>query len=132
MTLAPDPRFPERTGTAFERQIAPDRPGNRGPLRFEEGVATDTDVPNDFVRGMREGAIPAPGANNHVNPDTLYKHANDTMRERAHVGSAAWVDSSQVLSEFAGAASGQDELSYRQETRSGRRYERGNAAEVRD
>ncbi len=35
----PDPE------TQFERTMGPDIAGNKGPLRFEEGVATDTDVP---------------------------------------------------------------------------------------
>ena len=54
-TVAPAPQFPERgpeVGShGFERTIGPDVPMQRGPLRFEEGVATDTDVPNDFAIG---------------------------------------------------------------------------------
>lgn len=133
MGLAPNPQFPENAPNFYERQIAPSIPGNRGPLRFEEGVATDTDVPSDFVRGMTEGAIPAPGRTNHVNPQTLFKHADETMRERAHVGSAAWVDAPSFLGEFAhGAMNNYGEQRYEQVDRSGGRYERNAPATVRD
>jgi hypothetical protein len=101
MGLSPAPQFPERPGWAYERKWGPNTPGGRGPLRFEEGIPTDTDVPDDFGRGMVEAAIPAPGRPNHVNPNVLFKHADETMRERAHVGSAAWVDAPTVLNEFA-------------------------------
>lgn len=133
MGIAPAPRFDENGANFYERQIAPNIPGNRGPLRFEEGVATDTDVPNDFMRGMAEGAIPAPGAPNHVNSATLFKHADETMRERAHVGSAAWVDAPSVLGEFAhGAMSNAGQNVYEQVKRSGARTERSAPATVRD
>lgn len=133
MTIAPTPQFPEKSGSLYERQVAPNMPGNRGPLRFEEGIATDTDVPSDFVRGMTEGAIPAPGRSNHVNPNTLFKHADETMQERAHVGSAAWVDAPTFLSEFAhGSNSDNAEQVYEQVRRSGGRYERKGATVVDD
>ena len=44
-TVAPAPLFPEVAGNVFERTLGPDIPGQRGSLRFEEGVAPDTDVP---------------------------------------------------------------------------------------
>ena len=50
--IAPVPSFPERVGTTYERKISPAATGLRGPLRFEEGVATDTDVPRDFELAM--------------------------------------------------------------------------------
>lgn len=133
MGIAPNPMFDENAGTMYERQIAPAIPGNRGPLRFEEGIATDTDVPNDFVRGMTEAAIPAAGRSNHVNSNVLYKHADETMQERAHVGSAAWVDAPSVLGEFAhGSMNRNAENRYEQVDRSGGRYERMAPATVRD
>ena len=46
MAIAPDPKFPERPGNVYDRKVSPATPGQRGPLRFEEGIATDTDVPN--------------------------------------------------------------------------------------
>ena len=48
---APQNPYPEGQTTTFEYTYGPNRPGGRGPLRFEEGVATDTDVPFDFGRG---------------------------------------------------------------------------------
>lgn len=133
MGIAPDPMVPERVTNIYERTLAPNAPGQRGPLRFEEGVATDTDVPNDFVRGLREGAIPAPGRSNHVNPETLFKHASETMAERAHVGSASWPDAPTFLGEFAhGASNEQAEQTYERVFRSGGRYERRGAAVVND
>lgn len=125
MGIAPSPMFPENAPNFYERKLGPNAPGNRGPLRFEEGVATDTDVPDDFMRGMSEPAIPAPGRPNHNNPDLLFKHADETMSERAHVGSAAWIDAPSVLSEFAhGSFSDNAEVRYEEVFRSGGRYER--------
>ena len=133
MGLAPDPNVPERVGNVYERVVAPGIPGQRGPLRFEEGIATDTDVPSDFVRGLREGAIPAPGRPNHVNPATLFKHADETMRERAHVGSASWPDAPTFVNEFAhGAMTDYAEQTYEMVRRSGGRQERRGAAVVND
>lgn len=130
--IAPAPQFPEQSPYTYERKMAPAVPGTRGPLRFEEGIATDTDVPNDFQRGMQEGGIPAAGSQNNVNPETQYKHANETLQERAHVGSAAWVDSPPYLAGFAGGAGEGNVIEYVQENRSGRRYDVLNAAVVTD
>jgi hypothetical protein len=133
MGLAPAPRFPEQTPNTYEEKFGPNQPGNRGPLRFEEGMATDTDVPSDFQRGMMEGQISAPGHYNHVNPDVQYKHANETMAERAHVGSASWVDSPPHLAEFAhGAHTELAEVRYEMVQRSGGRYELEPPNAVRD
>ncbi len=127
MGLSPAPRFEENADAVYERQIAPEVAGNRGPLRFEEGIATDTDVPDDFVRGLREPSIPAPGRPNHVNPAIWYKHADETMAERAHVGSAAWPDAPSVVSEFAhGAHNEFAEVNYEEVTRSGSHQYRRN------
>lgn len=99
MTLAPAPGFPERAPQVFERAGA-DNPVRRGPLRFEEGVATDTDVPNDFGKGVASGSAIAPGRPNRNSP-VWQKPAAETLAERAHVGSAAWVEAPTMLSEFA-------------------------------
>lgn len=108
MTIAPIPNFMERSPQAYDRTMAPSIPGNRGPLRHEEGIATDTDVPSDFVRGAYFDTGFAPGRVNHNTPDAQFKHADETMRERAHVGSAAWVEAPTVLGDFVqGASSGQ-------------------------
>jgi hypothetical protein len=100
MTIAPDPKFPERPGTVYDRKFSPATPGQRGPLRFEEGVATDTDVPEQFTNGALQGYIPAPGRPNR-NQNVFTKLPEETMRERAHVGSAAWVEAPDYLSDFA-------------------------------
>ena len=130
MGIAPVPMNPEVAPNTYERKMAPAMPGNRGPLRFEEGIATDTDVPNDFQRGMTEGDSTGAGAG--VNPLTQYKHANETLAERAHVGSAAWVDSPPYLGAFANGAGEGNTIEYIQEDRSGGRYETLNAAVVTD
>lgn len=130
--IAPTNPYSERTGNVYERKMAPAVPGNRGPLRFEEGIATDTDVPNDFQLGMMQGYQSAPGRPNH-NVNVYEKEAAETMAQRAHVGSAAWVEAPTFLGEFAqGSFTDYAEPSYLQVTRSGAHYERGNPAVVRD
>lgn len=100
MTIAPDPKFPERPGTTYDRKMSPATPGQRGPLRFEEGIATDTDVPQEFTKGAMQGYEPAAGRPNR-NKNVFEKLPEETMRERAHVGSAAWVEAPSFLGEFA-------------------------------
>jgi hypothetical protein len=130
--IAPDPTFAERTGNVYERKMAPGVPGNRGPLRFEEGIATDTDVPTDFQKGMMQGLVTAPGRPNH-NANVYEKYPEETMAQRAHVGSAAWVESTSFLGEFAqGSFTDYAEPSYLQVTRNGAHYERRNPAVVTD
>jgi hypothetical protein len=100
MAIAPDPKFAERPGTTYDRKFAPATPGQRGPLRFEEGLATDTDVPTQFTVGAMQGCAPAAGRPNR-NKAVHTKTAEETMRERAHVGSAAWVEAPASLTDFA-------------------------------
>jgi hypothetical protein len=120
MGLSPDPMFPERGDYAYDRTMGPDRPGGRGPLRFEEGVATDTGVPSDFTRGMTEFMMSAPGRINHVDPSTQFKMPEETMAERSHMGSAAWIDAPSMLGEFAhGSFTDQAEVRYEEVTRNG-------------
>lgn len=102
-TIAPAPQFPERAEFTYDRTFSPALPGQRGPLRFEEGLATDSDVPMEFTKGAMQGYMPAPGRINH-NANVFEKYPEETMRERAHVGSAAWVEAPMVLGEFAGQA----------------------------
>jgi hypothetical protein len=99
MTISPAPRFPERAPQVIERKGA-DNAVRRGPLRFEEGIATDTDVPNDFQLGMQQGSAVAPGRPNR-NAPVHTKSAAETLSERAHVGSAAWTEAPTFLGEFA-------------------------------
>lgn len=133
--IAPAPRLPERLSSNFERKMAPNAPGGRGPLRFEEGLATDTDVPNDFRLGVSQGYITAPGRPNH-NANVWEKSAGETMKERAHVGSAAWVEAPTFLGEFAhGTSTDQAHNSFEEVNRGpglGRRWERLNPANVNE
>lgn len=130
MVLAPDPQFPERTGTTYEAKVAQNNV-RRGPLRFEEGLATDTDVPSDFTVGVMQGYRTPPGQPNH-NANVYEKSAEETMQQRAHAGSAAWVEAPTFLGEFAHGAGAGNEISYEQVDRSGGRYERLNPANVPD
>lgn len=131
MALAPDPQYPETADYVYERKWAPSIPGNRGPLRFEEGVATDTDIPNDFVVGMRQGLVSAPGRPNH-NQKVDTKYPQETVAQRAHVGSAAWVEAPTFLGEFAYGASVGDVIEYQEVFRSGGHQYRVNPAQVTD
>ena len=106
MGIAPNPQFPERGAQSYEMKMS----GNaerRGPLRFEEGLATDTDVPTDFQKGMASGFASAPGRPNRNAPE-WQKPAAETLSERAHVGSAAWVEAPTFLGEFAHGSYGQN------------------------
>lgn len=130
--IAPAPQHPERAPQMYERKMAPSIPGNRGPLRFEEGVATDTDIPNGFITGANQGYQTAPGRPNHnMKVDT--KYPQETVAERAHVGSAAWVEAPTFLGEFAaGSFTDYAEPSYDRSFRSGGHYMRLNPAAVQD
>lgn len=133
--LAPVAKYPERPGTVYERKMAPDAAGGRGPLRFEEGLGTDLDLPNEFGNGVMQGYRTAAGRMNH-NANVYEKWPAETMRERAHVGSAAWTSAPTYLGEFAhGTDSHNAERRYEMEDRNGplgRRYERRNPAMVQD
>jgi len=99
MAIGPAPMFPERSPQSYERKMT-DNVERRGPLRFEEGIATDTDVPTDFQKGIMSGFAAAPGRPNR-NAPVWQKPAAETMSERAHVGSAAWTEAPTFLGEFA-------------------------------
>jgi hypothetical protein len=131
MGLAPNPGFPERVGTTYETKVGVNG-ARRGPLRFEEGIATDTDVPSDFTEGVMQGYRTPPGHPNH-NANVYEKYPEETMRQRAHMGSAAWVEAPTFLGEFAHGANNQlSAIKYEQVDRSGGRYERLNPAQVPD
>lgn len=131
MGIAPAPQFPERSAQVYERKMT----GNderRGPLRFEEGIATDTDVPNDFQKGVMSGFASAPGRPNR-NAPVWQKPAEETLAERAHVGSAAWIEAPTFLGEFAhGSFTNYAEQTHEQVTRSGARTQRLNPTVVND
>jgi len=131
MSISPAPQFPERAPQNYEMKGA----GNatrRGPLRFEEGIATDTDVPNDFQIGMSSGAATAPGRPNR-NAPVWQKSAAETMSERAHVGSASWVEAPTFLGEFAhGTMNDYSAAQIETVARSGGRQQRQSATVVND
>lgn len=132
MTIAPEPKFPEKTGNTYDRKISPAVPGQRGPMRFQEGVGTDTDVPQEFANGALQGYVPAAGRPNRNKP-VHTKTAQETMKERAHVGSAAWVEAPDYLSEFSGG-SFQDygQNTFEEVFRDGSRQQHSNPAQVQD
>lgn len=132
MTIAPDPKFPEKSGTMYDRKMAGAVPGQRGPLRFEEGIATDTDVPQQFTVGAMQGYMPAAGRPNR-NASVWQKTAEETMRERAHVGSAAWVEAPAYLGEFAaGGFADHGDNRFEEVFRSGAHQQAANPAVVQD
>lgn len=131
MGIAPAPRNPERAGTVWERKAGLNT-SRRGPLRFEEGIATDTDVPSDFKLGIQQGYESAPGHPNH-NRNVYEKPAAETMRERAHLGSSAWTEAPTFLSEFSGGAMADyNKIEYQEVVRPGTRLQRHNPAAIKD
>lgn len=102
--IAPSPLYPEKTPAHYERKLGVNVE-RQGPLRFQEGIGTDTDVPADFVVGVQQGHATYPGRNNrNIKVDT--KYPAETMAQRAHVGSAAWITAADQLGEFAHGAHG--------------------------
>jgi hypothetical protein len=133
--LAPSPSFPERVGTYYERKQGANPAGNQGPARFYEGLASDTDLPNEFSTGAMQGYETAPGRPNQ-NKNVYEKWPAETMRERAHVGSASWVEAPTYLGEFShGTDTVLAERKYEEVVRGsglGRRWERRSPAEIND
>jgi hypothetical protein len=116
-----------RPETGYETAIAVNT-ARRGPLRFEEGVATDTDIPNDFG----QGAYGDCAGDGRGRPFTNVKSPEETMRERVHVGSASWIEAPTMLSDFViGASTGQGP-SFEMELGSETRLVRINPAQVFD
>ena len=131
MTIAPSPHFPERAPQVYERSGA-DNPTRRGPLRFEEGLATDTSVPSDFSLGAQQGQASAQGRPNR-NAPVWQKSAEETLQERAHPGSAAWIEAPEFLGEFAhGSFGSASEATFETAVRSGGRTSRLNPTVVTD
>lgn len=131
MGIGPDPIFPERAPQMYERKLG-ENDERRGPLRFEEGIATDTDVPTDFQKGILSGSAVAPGRPNR-NAPVWQKPAAETLSERAHVGSASWIEAPTFLSEFAhGSFSNYAEQTVEVVARSGARTQRLNPTVVND
>jgi hypothetical protein len=117
-----------RPASGYEHALAQNT-ARRGPLRFEEGVATDTDIPNDFG----QGAYGDPAGDGRGRPFTPVKDPATTMRERAHVGSASWIEAPTMLSDFViGASIGQGPPQFEMELGSERRLVRISPAAVSD
>lgn len=117
-----------RPESGYEHVMAVNN-ARRGPLRFEEGVATDTDIPSEFGRGAY-GDTQGDGRGR---PFTPIKPPAETMRERAHVGSASWIEAPTMLSDFViGASVGQGPAQFEMELGSERRLLRTNPAQVND
>ena len=132
MTIAPAPKFQEKPGTTYDRKITPAVPGQRGPLRFQEGIGTDTDVPMEFGKGAMQGYVPAAGRPNR-NAPVHTKTAQETMSERAHVGSASWVEATDFLQEFSsGSFQDYGQNTYEEKFVSGSHQQRINPAQVQD
>lgn len=115
--------YPE---TGYEVAVAPNVAGQKGPLRFEEGVATDTDVPVEFGKGAYGDTV---GAGPRQLPGHYGKSPEETMRERAHVGSASWVEGNMELADFVQGA-GVDHVTFERVYGSERRLYRPNVATV--
>jgi hypothetical protein len=129
MALAPAPQVPSQQSSVYEVKVAPDLPGGRGPLRFEEGLATDTDLPMEFVNGMRQGYIDDGRGHN---ANVYEKYPEETMRERIHVGSASWVEAPTYLNGFLGGSSDEAEQKYIVQGNPNTIQRRRNAAMVMD
>lgn len=130
MALAPVPALPERQGTVYDVNQVSGAPSGPGPLYFEEGIGTDTDVPREFQLGAMQGYMTAPGRSNH-NANVYIKSPQETLSERAHVGSATWVEAPTMLRDFAqGSFSDFAEVTYEEVVRSGGRQYRPSPAVI--
>jgi hypothetical protein len=126
--LAPTALPPSVQSSTYEVKVG-NNTARRGPLRFEEGLATDPSTPANFVTGMRQGYMTGPHGSN---ANVYIKSAQETMQDRLHPGSASWTDAPSHLAAFAGGASDEADHNYIQVDRSGGRYERTSPAVVRD
>ncbi len=129
--LGPVPRLPERVPNVIEAKVAPNVPGQVGPTRFEEGLATDPSVPSNFVTGISQGYVTAPGRPSR-NANVYEKYPAETMAARMHPGSAAWTSAPEFLGAFAGGTSPEAEQRFIACERNGARQQRRNEAEVTD
>jgi hypothetical protein len=112
--------------------MAPNRPGGAGPLRFQEGLGTDSDIPSDFTTGVMSGYVTAPGNDNH-NAVVWRKGPEETLKQRAHAGSAAWPEAPTFVGEFGNAAfTDYADTKFERITRSGSHYMRTNPTMVSD
>lgn len=130
--IAPAPKVSERGNPVYERALGVSNPSRQGPSRFQEGLASDTDVPSEFSKGYSQGVMTPPGQPNH-NANVYEKSPEETMKERAHVGSASWIEAPTMLGEFAdGAFADYATVEFQQNLVSGARMQRPNPAQVND
>jgi hypothetical protein len=129
--LAPLNPYPERVSNTFEVGVGASPAGTVGPTRFEEGLATDPSVPGNFMTGIANGYVTAPGRSNH-NDNVYEKPAAETMQSRLHPGSAAWTSAPEFLGAFAAGCSPEGERRFIAVTRPGTNQKRRNEAEVTD
>lgn len=135
MTVSPQNPYPEQQQGVFERTMGPEITGNRGPQRFQEGVESDTDVPNDFARGAYMDTQPGTRPTVAVpSVESVFKRAEETMKERAHVGSASWIEAPEMLGDFVQGTHGgdhmQDGVQWERAFNSGAHMNRPNAVRV--
>ena len=129
---APMNPYPEQSNTLFEYKYGPEITYNRGPQRFQEGVETDTDVPYDFQRGAyvdtQSGARPNIPQDGDI---VLHKWPAETMKQRAHMGSASWIEAPEVLGDFVtGTQSGEGPRRWEYAFNSGLHQNRPNAVRI--
>lgn len=129
--LAPLNPFPERQGNVYEAKEAPDAPGQVGPTRFEEGLATDPSVPGNFITGITQGYVTKPGRPN-LNENVYEKLPAETLQARLHPGSAAWTSAPEYLGPFASGTSAEAERRFIAVMRPEGKQMRRNEAEVTD
>jgi len=130
-TYAPQNPYPEQQQNVFETKYGPEITGNRGPQRFQEGVESDTDVPNDFARGAYADTQPSDPGSSHPSGEMFHKWPEETLRERAHVGSASWIEAPEVLGDFVqGSVSGDGQPTFEYAYNSGLHQNRPNAVRV--
>ncbi|GAA2322377.1 hypothetical protein GCM10010149_89440 [Nonomuraea roseoviolacea subsp. roseoviolacea] len=129
--FSPHPGYPEKAKPVWERKFHDTGvPGRKGPLRFEEGIATDRDIPSGFTTGIMQGYETAPSRPNH-NKKVDTKYPAETLAERAHVGSSSWVEAPLMLGEFShGVNSDHGVIQYEVTHRDGGHYNRANYARV--
>ena len=107
---------------------APDRRPGHPSCRYEEGLGFDTNLPVEFLVGLSNGSGGLP---NH-NANVFEKYPEETFRERAHVGSAAWVEAPDHLGSFVDGVQDSDRGEYGFDIRDGGHYARPGHAVVRD
>lgn len=94
MANFPDSFFEPTFEGQYQYDYAPPVTPIKGINIFEEGVATDTDVPIGFGRGAFEDGLGTTATG------WAIKDPYETSRERAHVGSASWVEAPIQLDDF--------------------------------